>query len=187
MLLSIQRNKKGFKLDTKLKAYTQNGSTKNWIHAFSTKYLQPCCLGPEIPPIPTLILQQFNYYSQFVPLFTLPFSSDATVLTPSTNSLASSASWRAGSVSGEEGLGLSLAGDDPLLLHKDTPHTASGYSTTTAELREFVLTMLCFTCCLLHTGWVSSALCGHSEDKIKQHILFIKVNQIKCQLFIRYN
>lgn len=56
MLLSIQRNKKGFKLDTKLKALTQNGLTKNWIQAFSTKYLQPCCLWPEMPRIPTLIL-----------------------------------------------------------------------------------------------------------------------------------
>lgn len=61
MLLSIQRNKKGFKLDTKLKTHTQNGLTKNWIQAFSTKYLQPCCLWPEMPPIPPLILYWHIY------------------------------------------------------------------------------------------------------------------------------
>lgn len=55
-------------------------------------------------------------------VYSLPFPSDVTVATPSTSSLASSASWRAGSVSGDGGLGLSLAGDDPVLLHKHT-HT----------------------------------------------------------------
>lgn len=52
-------------------------------------------------------------------------------------------------------------------------HRVSGYSTTSAELREFMY----FTRCLRYTGWVPSALCGHSEDKPKEHIFFINVNQ----------
>lgn len=66
---------------------------------------------------------RLQYYCQCVRVLTLPFSSDVMVLTPCTNSLASSASWRAGSVSGEGGMGQSLAGDVSLLLDIQTHHT----------------------------------------------------------------
>lgn len=74
-------------------------------------------------------------------LYSVPLPSAVTLKTPTTSSLASAASWKAGSGSGDGVSGLSVAGDDLLLLiYTEHIHRRKDYNRTlTAEIWELIM------------------------------------------------